>query len=115
MTSILFYPPVLFVIILCIIGCASAFLARYAFPIKRKSDDAQGKAYACGEEFDDHMARPDYSQFFPFAFFFTLLHVAVLVIAAIPKEAGLSVFAMALVYFISAAAGLRVLLRKMRF
>ena len=48
--------------------------------------DGKTKAYACGEDVKDHRVRPNYSEFFPFAFFFTIMHVIVLMIATSPEK-----------------------------
>lgn len=40
--------------------------------------------YACGEELASHLIQPDYGQFLPFAFFFTILHVMALMAATVP-------------------------------
>ncbi|MDD5022346.1 MAG: NADH-quinone oxidoreductase subunit A, partial [Endomicrobiaceae bacterium] len=42
------------------------------------------KAYSCGEEDSEERTKPNYSRFFPFAFFFTIMHVVVLLIATVP-------------------------------
>jgi NADH-quinone oxidoreductase subunit A len=56
------------------------------------------------------MIQPDYSQFFPFAFFFTVLHVVALVIATIPVAP--DTITIALVYILVASVGLLTLLRR---
>ncbi len=48
---------------------------------------------------------------FPFAFFFTILHVVALVIATVPTET-IETFAIAVVYVVGAIIGLFILLRK---
>lgn len=108
--TILFSPPVVFVIVLLVTLILFGFCSRYAFRKKEKSDGAK-KAYACGEDFPDHLIQPDYSQFFPFAFFFTILHVVALTIATVPVET-IESFAMAVVYVAGAIIGLIILLRK---
>ena len=78
---------------------------------KRLNQSEAKKAYACGEDFKDHFIQPDYSQFFPFAFFFTILHVVALVIATVPAVT-MEVFAIAAVYILGAIIGLLILLKK---
>ena len=116
MSKILFIPPLLFVILLVLCALASHGLSRCACKVKSKiGDEGRGKPYACGEEGIDHTPRPDYSEFFPFAFFFTILHVVALVVATIPGKASVEVIEMCFFYMIGAAAGLRILLRKAGF
>jgi len=67
--------------------------------------------YACGEKNYDPMLQPNYSEFFPFAFFFTIAHVAVLMIATVVMGHR-SVLILALLYIIAVVVGLRVLLRE---
>jgi NADH-quinone oxidoreductase subunit A len=76
----------------------------------RQTEDAR-KPYACGEEFDGYMIQPDYSQFFPFVFFFTILHVVALTIATVPMGE-MATFSIAAVYLIGAMLGLFILLRR---
>ena len=102
--NILLFPPIAFILILAfvyilfkIITPPPAYGAKSAI---HKASQAGGgvtptetivsdskietgkfKPYACGEEASGEKAIPDYQQFFPFAIFFTLLHVAGLIIA----------------------------------
>jgi NADH-quinone oxidoreductase subunit A len=78
---------------------------------RKDGSEESKKAYSCGEEFSGHLIQPDYSQFFPFAFFFTVLHVVAMVVATIPAQTQ-GVLAMAIVYVIGAIIGLLILLRK---
>jgi NADH:ubiquinone oxidoreductase subunit 3 (subunit A) len=110
MSTILYAPPLAFLIVLAAVMALFLLSNRCASP-KRKDAGASQKAYACGEDFKGHMIQPDYSQFFPFAFFFTILHVVALVIATVPAE-DLGTFAVAAVYVVGAVMGLVILLRK---
>ncbi|MDD5681304.1 MAG: hypothetical protein PHI59_08720 [Candidatus Omnitrophica bacterium] len=102
-------PPVTFVIIIFVTVLLSYLSSRIAYRGPQTKESK--KAYACGEEFSDHLIQPDYSQFFPFAFFFTILHVMALVIATVPVEK-IETFTIAVVYVLSAAIGLFILLRR---
>jgi NADH:ubiquinone oxidoreductase subunit 3 (subunit A) len=106
----IFTPPAAFAIIL-LVATGLTYWLRGLSCCKRKTPDDSGESYACGEENYNHMAQPDYSNFFPFAFFFTLAHVATLIMATVivgtPK-----VLAMAIVYLIAAIIGLYILLRR---
>lgn len=110
MNNIFLSPPVVFLTLLAVIGFLNYLFSKYAFR-KAASGGASRKAYSCGEEFSGHLIQPDYSQFFPFAFFFTILHVVAMVVATVPTET-VETFAMALLYIIGAVTGLFILMRK---
>lgn len=107
----LLIPPVAFLIML-----AFAWLTGVGYkPLAIKPSGPQSpgklKPYACGEDVTDHVAQPDYSQFFHFAFFFTIMHVVALVVATVPVKA----FATAILaglYLLSATLGLFILFRR---
>ena len=109
MKNILLSPPVVFIMILFTAVVVFKLCSRLSFRKKSPSPDSK-KAYACGEDFKEHLIQPDYSQFFPFAFFFTILHVVALVITTVPTET-MDTFVMAAVYVAGAIIGLVVLLR----
>ncbi len=89
-----------------LLSYASSFLS-----FKNKgTTEGEKKAYACGEDNYDNMARPDYSQFFIFAFFFTLAHVTTLIITTMPKGA-LDVFLIATAYIVVGLVSLLILFR----
>lgn len=106
----LLLPPVVFIILFAVIMFLTHLFSRWAYRKTAASEEGM-KAYSCGEEFSEHLIQPDYSQFFPFAFFFTILHVVAMVIATIPVETAESL-AIALVYVSGAIIGLFILLRK---
>ena len=103
-------PPVAFVVVFLTVSIFTLWLSRCAFP-KGKSTEGSKKAYACGEDFTQHLIQPDYSQFFPFAFFFTILHVVALIIATVPTGT-MTPFFIAAIYCLGAIVGLVTLLRK---
>ncbi|MCX5699235.1 MAG: hypothetical protein NTX01_06020 [Candidatus Omnitrophica bacterium] len=108
--TILFSPPVAFIITLLAVVILAKVCGTFASG-KRQDQTEAKKAYACGEDFKGHLIQPDYSQFFPFAFFFTILHVVALVIATVPAET-VEIFAIAVVYVAGAIIGLLILLKK---
>jgi len=110
MENWLLTPPVAFIVILFVIWLLSHLLSRLAFKAGKHSR-GEGEAYACGECNYDNMAQPDYSNVFPYAFFFTLAHVATLIMTTIPTET-LQSFAMVVIYILSAVLGLYILFRK---
>ncbi len=87
MQTILLAPPVTFIIYLLLSLGVSAVSKRIA----ARGTESHGKlkAYACGEDMPENQGQPEYSQFFKFAFFFTIMHVIALVVATDPG--GLSI------------------------
>ena len=111
MSQAIFYPPVAFLIILGASMLFSALLSPLSFKSKKHEGDDSRKAYACGEDISEHRVQVDYGQFFPFAFFFTILHVLALMVATVPTETTDSFFIAAL-YIVGAIVGLIVLFRR---
>jgi hypothetical protein len=110
-SSFLLTPPIAFGILLLVTSLLSGLGSRLAFRRKDRKPAGSGAGYACGEDFKGHGAQPDYSSFFPFAFFFTILHVVALAVASVPfVNAG--IFAIAAVYCAGAVVGLSVLQRR---
>jgi NADH:ubiquinone oxidoreductase subunit 3 (subunit A) len=107
--QIILSPPLAFVILFAVI-CVLAFLAsRLAVrPAAVKAGTLE--SYACGENVTDHRARPDYGQFFPFAFFFTIMHVVALVIATVPAD-DFGIYGLALLFVAASGTGLVILYR----
>jgi NADH-quinone oxidoreductase subunit A len=101
-------PPVAFLINFIFISGMAAALSTLALKVKEKPKGT-GESYACGESNYNPMAQPDYSQFFPFAFFFTIAHVATLMVAMIPAGSP-HVLGMALIYLFAVVVGLFILL-----
>lgn len=81
--DILLFPPVAFVISLVFVMLLSAVLSPLSAKPARVPGSAKHQPYGCGEDIsaDQAQAVPDYHTFFPFAIFFTLLHVAGLMLA----------------------------------
>jgi len=106
MEKILLSPPVAFIILLAVIMLLT-YLSKF---IAAKGTVSAGKeeAYASGEDFKVHKVQPNYSQFFPFAFFFTIMHVVALIVATVPKEISLLAF----IYVFVAFLALLILFRK---
>lgn len=104
-------PPVAFIAVFLCCIVASRVLSLLAFRTNKGQAKGTCTTYACGEEVPKEMANPDYSQFFPFAFFFTLAHVAALMLATTPAET-FKILAMALLYTGAVVVGLCILLRR---
>lgn len=79
MNAILFPPMAFFLVLLFTYIVFKIILPKPTL----SSDKTAGKfePYACGEDVEGKKAMPNYDQFFPFAIFFTLLHVAGLMLA----------------------------------
>ena len=85
MSNLLLTPPITFVIFLAL-GLLISYLGSL---VQAKGKESAGKltSYACGQSDVPNHISPDYSQFFPYAFFFTIMHVLALVVATAPYEA----------------------------
>lgn len=110
MNNFMLTPPIVFAIIFTISIILSGLLKKISYKPKIPAEDLR-KEYACGEEASGERAQPDYSQFFPFAFFFTILHVVSLVVTTVPVE-NLQNFAIAVIYVLGAITGLFILFRR---
>jgi NADH-quinone oxidoreductase subunit A len=108
MENWLLTPPIAFFIVFVFIGGISYLFSFMAYRPKKIPHGA-GESYACGESSYDNMAQPDYTQFFPFAFFFTIAHVATLMLITVPLE-NKAVMIMALFYLLAVVVGLFILL-----
>ncbi|MGA2916224.1 MAG: hypothetical protein ABSE89_09395 [Sedimentisphaerales bacterium] len=108
--NLLLSPPITFIIILGAVFCISAVLAKLAFRPQKKVEGLT-KPYACGEEITNYMIQPNYSQFFPFVYYFTILHVVALMISAVPAES-IATRLIAIIYIVGAVVGLTVLYRR---
>ena len=82
MGALILTPPITFIIYLLLSIGISAISKKLA-PC---GPDSAGKtkAYACGEDMAANQVQPDYSEFFKLAFFFTIIHVIVMVVATNP-------------------------------
>jgi NADH:ubiquinone oxidoreductase subunit 3 (subunit A) len=76
-------PPVAFLVFLVL----GIILLGFGALISAKGRSYKGKKtqYACGEDVPAAKLQPDYSSFFPFALFFTIIHVTALIMATIPS------------------------------
>ena len=107
--SWLLSPPAAFLIILAAAVCVFGLLSNLA--LRKGRTGAGTKPYACGEETPEQKVQPDYSQFFPFAFFFTILHVVALMTTTMKVGAAATLY-VALIYVRGGFVGLSVLYRR---
>jgi len=84
--SLMLVPPLDFLLLLAVIA-VFALLARFLSPRGVAHTAGKGEPYACGQDVSTGRIQPSYSDFFPFAFFFTIMHVAALMIGTIPADA----------------------------
>jgi NADH:ubiquinone oxidoreductase subunit 3 (subunit A) len=106
MKNLLLSPPIAFIIFLVLSVLISGFTKLLS--AKGKESEGKNKSYGCGEEVTQNKVQPDYTQFFSFAFFFTIMHVVALIIATIP--AGFSI--MPVIYIVVAVITLFMLFRR---
>lgn len=112
MSAWLLTTPIAFIVVLLIMMVLLRLLGTLSN--MAKSPNTHGgklKAYACGEDVKNHRIAPNYSEFFPFAFFFTIMHVLALVVVTIPAGS-LSATAVAIGYAAALAIGLFILFRR---
>jgi len=107
--QLLLSPPLAFLLVLGASLLTLFLMGRLSYRPQRHNE-ANPKPYACGEE-GQPLVRPDYGQVFPFAFFFTILHVVALVATTAPNGSP-GTITMALIYVASALVGLFVLYRR---
>ena len=108
---LLLLPPLAFLIIFVFVWLQYAGLKIFSSGEKWPKEKGKTESYACGHDVKDSRVTTDYSQFFPFAFFFTIMHVVALVVATFPagdREAlGLGVG-----YLVSASISLFILFKR---
>ena len=85
MGRLLLMPPLDFILLIA----AVSLLAWFAKGLSAKGKHAAGKGepYACGQDVSTGRIQPSYTDFFPFAFFFTIMHVDALLLATVPANA----------------------------
>ena len=106
----LLLPPIVFGIVLLAVSSLSWILSKVAFH-RKGPEGGLTKPYACGEDFPDQMVQPDYSRVFPFALFFTILHVVALMVTTVPKMTATTLI-IALAYVLGGVVGLHILYRR---
>jgi len=110
MFDFLITPPIAFVVIFIFLLILARFFSMLAFK-GGKDSTGKGASYACGEDVKNHMAQPDCSQFFPYAFFFTIAHVAAMMVTTVPMQT-VRILVLAIIYVLTVIVGLYILLRR---
>ncbi len=103
MTSLLYHPGVVFA--LCFICTWIIYLLGKSMAPVGEASDGKGKVYACGEDIEADIS-PSYN-WFHIAFVFTLLDIAVLMLATMPSNVNL---ALGVIWVFAAAFAIVVLL-----
>ncbi|MFH1368489.1 MAG: DUF983 domain-containing protein [Elusimicrobiota bacterium] len=106
----LYAPPITFVIILAAVLAFAKLASALSFK-NPKPGKSRDECYACGEDVKEHRIQPDYSKFFPFAYFFTIIHVVALIISTVPKVTA-DTLVIAVLYIAGALTGLSILFRR---
>ena len=104
--QILLTPPVT-LLFLVLFGVGISFAANNLAPLGNNSERKQD-SYMGGLRGVDYHISPNYSQFYPYAFFFALMHVVVLVIATVPR----GVITQPLLYVGAAVLALLIIFRR---
>ena len=80
--AFLLSPPIAGILLFLVIVGISKWLSHYSRHSVRELHETD--SYACGQRGVRNYVSPDYSEFFPYAVLFTLVHAAVLLIATAP-------------------------------
>ena len=108
---LLLLPPLAFLIIFVFVWLQYVGLKVFSAGEKWKDEAGKTESYACGHDVKDSRVAPNYSQFFPFAFFFTIMHVVALVVATFPSG-DIEAVGLGVGYLVSAAVGLFILFKR---
>lgn len=65
----------------------SRLVSRYS--AKGRTGKHALEPYACGQRDVENYVNPDYSNYFSYAFIFTVVHILILVVATAPKGSGI--------------------------
>lgn len=107
---LLILPPVTFLILLAFVIFELRCFSKLSFK-SQGENKGKLKSYACGEDCYNAAVKPDYSQFFSYAYFFTIMHVVALVVSTIPASSvATTIFAIA--YLLVAASAVFILFRR---
>ena len=103
---ILCSPAVLFAGFLVLFTVGMRRARRYA--AKGEAGERELEPYACGQREFENYVNPDYTQFFRYAFVFSVLHVLALVVTTAPRNA----MALPLAYVAAGVLTLSIIFRK---
>jgi hypothetical protein len=106
--SFLLSPPAAAVLIFAAVFAVDKWLSRYSHAPGNASHEAD--PFACGQRGVENYVSPDYSEFFPYAALFTLVHAMVLLVATAPAGESL----LPAVFILAAFLMLYLVFRKVR-
>lgn len=106
MGSLIFSPPIVLILFFVLFAAFSKGISGYS--IRGVQGLHETDSYACGQKNIQHYVNPDFAQFFPYAFFFTIMHVLVLVVATAPYDAPL----LPVIYILSGILSLVIIFRR---
>ncbi len=106
MGSLIFSPPIVLVLFFVLFAAFSQGISFFSHQGVRGVNETD--SYACGQKNIQHYVNPDFSQFFPYAFFFTIMHVLVLIVATAPYDAPL----LPIIYTLSGILSLVIIFRR---
>jgi len=109
---LIIFPPVTFFLLLAFLMALSHFTEKIAYQ-NPNNPEGKTKAYACGEDVKEHRIKVNYSEFFPFAFFFTIMHVITLMIATSPENMK-NVLGITILFMITAFLSIFIIFRRER-
>ncbi len=98
--------PVIFAFFLAAFALILRRLSRYA--ARGRDDKGALDPYACGQKDFESYVNPDYTQFFKYAFVFTVMHVLAMVVTTAPADA----LFLPLLYIASGVLALAIIFRK---
>ena len=104
MSQLILAPPIAFIIFLIVVYLI--YKGGGVLALRKKVEGKKLDTYACGEDIPSGKVQHAY-QFFRIAFFFTILHVAALVIATVPSG---SAALLGIIYLVIAIVAVVILL-----
>ena len=111
MLNYLLFPGIVFVVSLVAILLFSKYTEDMMASNQGTAEEKkEGETvYACGDEYEGKKAEPDYNKFFPFAVFFTIMHVATLMIATLASADIRSALSISIFYLVTVTVILAIL------
>ena len=106
MEAIIYSPPIIFILFLLFYGLSSKWFSKYSNT--SISGQHTYESYACGQRDVENYVNPDYSQYYPYAFAFTIVHILILVVATAPSDARL----LPIIYIISGILAILIAFRR---
>ena len=105
-------PPIAFAVVLLLVLLELRGMDWLSFHGQAgRPGSGKRKAYACGEDMPENRVQPDYSQFFHFVAFFTIMHVLALVVATAPPRDPQAA-TIGIGYLLSSVIGIFILFRR---